>query len=75
MSERDRLSRELGDKELPDEDDQEIEEARTVHRKAPPLAGRAGGSEERAGIEKRPRKPPVLEERPPLKPPPIKPGK
>jgi hypothetical protein len=70
MPDDDRLSRELREEELPEEAHEELAEARTVHR-ARPLTGRAGGSEERSGTETVPQDEPVVEERPPIKPPPL----
>jgi hypothetical protein len=70
MPDRDRYSRELSENELPAEAREELEEARTVHRKALPLAGRAGGSEERAGIETTPHELPVIAKPLPIQPPP-----
>jgi hypothetical protein len=69
MPDRERLSRELRDEELPEQATEELEEARTVRRR-PPLAGRAGGSEERPGVDRTPREMPREEERLPIEPPP-----
>ena len=70
MPDLDRYSRELSEDEVPAEAREDLEEARTVHRKALPLAGRAGGSEERAGIESTPRELPVVAKPLPIQPPP-----
>jgi len=70
MPNEERLSRDLRDEELPEEASEELEEAPTVHR-ARPLTGRAGGSEERSGTETTSPETPVVEERPPIKPPPL----
>lgn len=69
MSDQERLSRELRDEELPEQATEELEEARAVPRR-PPLAGRAGGSEERPGIDRTPPQMPREDERLPIEPPP-----
>ena len=53
-----RFSRELREDELPPEANEGLEEASPVHRKGPLRHGRAGGTEERAGFDKRPYTPP-----------------
>jgi hypothetical protein len=65
----DRLSRELRDDELPENAREELEEARTAHRKTPPRERRAGGSEERPGTETAPWKRPKAEAHRPVEPP------
>jgi hypothetical protein len=74
MEERTHLSRELSEEELPHDATEDLEEAQTVDR-APALEGRRnGGSEEKAGIEEEPGKPPEPEERLPVDPPPLRSG-
>lgn len=73
VPERDRLSRELSDEEVPDDANETLEEARTIHRKRIASGRRGSGSEDKAGTEEVAREMPSLEARPPLKPPPLKP--
>jgi hypothetical protein len=67
----DELSRELADDEVPTEATEQLEEARTLHRRSRTSGRSAGGSEEKAGKVERGREPPTLKDRPALKPPPF----
>jgi hypothetical protein len=51
MPDRNRLSRELSEDELPDDVSEALEEARAIHRRRPDGERRAGGSEEKTGTE------------------------
>lgn len=67
------LSRELAEDELPNEANETLEEARTVHRKPLASGKRARGSEEKPGTEERPSAKPSPGTRPDFKPPPFEP--
>jgi hypothetical protein len=73
MPERESLSRDLADDEIPEDVDETLEEARTTHRKPPTSRLRSGGSEEKEGTEEKPRTVPTPESRTAIKPPPLKP--
>jgi hypothetical protein len=75
MAERHDLSRELAEDEVPGEANEDLEEARAVHRRPRVSGRRSGGSEEKAGIEERAGETPAMEARPEIKPPPLEPRK
>lgn len=73
MPEKPSLSRELATDELPDDANETLDEARTVHRKPRASGQRASGSEEKAGTEERPGAEPTPGTRPKFKAPPFDP--
>lgn len=73
MSENYRLSRPLPEDELPDDANETLEEARTVHRQPGASGQRATASEEKAGTEENPSAEPAPAPRPAFKPPPFEP--
>jgi hypothetical protein len=70
MADRNRLSRELSEDELPDDVSEALEEGRAIHRRRPDGERRAGGSEEKTGAEEEEERAPSLKARQ-IKPPPV----